>query len=60
MLGTVEAIRGLGALPILSTRREVDPGKLEAGFYFERFNGSDVREDMKVEDRRIRVDIEHV
>src|SRR5436309_10498784 len=33
MLGTVEAIRGLGALPILSSRREIDPGKLEGGFY---------------------------
>jgi hypothetical protein len=60
MLGTVEAIRGLGGIPILSTRREVDRAKLEHGFYFESFEGSGVREDMKVEDRRIRVDFEQV
>jgi hypothetical protein len=58
MLGTIDAIRALGGKPLLSTKREVEVEELEGGFYFESFNPNDVREDMKVEDRRIRVDIE--
>jgi hypothetical protein len=55
MLGTLEAIASLGALPLLDTRREVDPGALEAGFLFESFNAIEPPQVVDIASRRMRV-----
>ena len=55
MLGTLEAIAGLGALPLLDTRREVDPLALEGGFLFEAFNAIEPPQVVDIASRRMRV-----
>ena len=58
MLGTLDAIAGLGALPLLDTRREVDASALEAGFLFESFNAIEPPQVVDIASRRMRVDNE--
>ena len=60
MLGTLEAIAGLGAIPLLDTRREVDAGVLEAGFLFEPFNALEPARVVDTASRRIHVDADHL
>jgi len=60
MLGTLEAIARLGAMPLLDTRREVDPGVLEAGFLFEPFNSVEPARVIDSASRRMHVDADHV
>jgi len=60
MLGTLEAIARLGAMPLLDTRREVDPGVLEAGFLFEPFNSAEPARVIDSASRRMHVDADHV
>lgn len=60
MLGTLEAIAGLGAIALLDTRREVDPRALEAGFLFESFNAAEPAHGLDSASRRIHVDADHL
>lgn len=60
MLGTLEAIAGLGAIPLLDTRREVEPGALEAGFLFEPFNALEPARVADTASRRMHVDADHL
>ena len=60
MLGTLDAIAGLGALPLLDTRREVDVSALEAGFLFESFNAAEPARVLDTASRRIHVDADYV
>ena len=55
MFGTLEAIRSLGGLPLLETRREVDAAALEAGFLFEPFNAIEPPQVVDIASRRMRV-----
>jgi hypothetical protein len=60
MLGTLEAIAGLGGLPLLETRREVDVSALEAGFLFEAFNAIEPPQVVDIASRRMHVGRETV
>ena len=60
MLGTLDAIARLGAIPLLDTRREVDPGTLEAGFLFEPFNAAEPSRAVDIASRRMHVDADHL
>jgi hypothetical protein len=60
MLGTLEAISALGAMPLLDTRREVDPGVLEAGFLFEPFNAAEPVRALDTASRRMHVEADHL
>ena len=55
MLGTLEAIAALGALPLLDTAREVDVTALEAGFLFESFNAAEPAVALDSASRRMHV-----
>jgi len=58
MLGTLEAIAALGALPLLDTRREVERSLLESGFLFEPFNTIEPPRVVDIATRRMRTDHE--
>jgi len=60
MLGTLEAIAGLGAIALLDTRREVDQKVLEAGFLFEPFNAAEPARVLDIASRRMHVDADHL
>jgi hypothetical protein len=60
MLGTLEAIAGLGGLPLLESRREVDVAALEGGFLFEPFNAIEPPQVVDIASRRMRVGRETV
>jgi hypothetical protein len=60
MLGTLDAIAALGAMPLLDTRREVDVTALEAGFLFEPFNAAQPVQVLDIASRRMHVDADHV
>jgi hypothetical protein len=56
MLGTLDAIAGLGGLPLLNTAREVDVSALEAGFLFESFNAAEPAAALDISSRRMHAD----